>query len=186
MVPIHEQGDGKGIGYSLEGFTERFDAICAEHVKRKRAASFAFLFYDRRDEAFRQILKDQGVFAKLDRLTNSKISLFYLHAASEAGAEAFNSRFLERLGLTGATLPCVVFFRFREGAVENPEAICLDQANLIHGFHELYGVIEERIGSKPHQMTNGHTALRWIKVTGKFLGVEAIRGAIREGLQYVV
>ena len=182
MIPIFEQGDGRGIGLGLDEFTERFDAICAERLTANRAASFAFIFYDFNDRSFRRLLKDLGVFAQLDRLIRNKLSLFYLHTSGREGVEAFNSRFMQRLGLTGATLPCVVFFRIRKGEVENLEAVCLDQANLIHGFHELYGVVQDQIDEKAHKKPDGKSRLRWIKSSSKFVAIEAMRFTIREGI----
>jgi len=185
MVPIFEQGDGRGIGLTLEGFSERFDQICAEHLKAKRAASFALIFYDFRDRSFRQVIDDLGVFAELDRLTGKKMSLFYLHTSSRKGTEAFNDRFLARLGVEGTTLPCVAFFKFRKNEMQDLEVVCLDQANLIHGFNELYGVVEERVDQTP-RLKMGKSALKWATNGGKAVAFEIFRLAIREGLSSVV
>lgn len=185
MVPIFEQGSGSGIGHGVESFIERFDQICVQHLKSKRAASFAFVFYDFHDRTTKKIMKDMGVFAQLDRLTGSKMSLFYLHTSSREGAEAFNTHFLQRLGIEEATLPCVAFFNFKDGEIENLEVACLDNANLIHGFHELYGVVEQRVQRKPPQKAIRTAALRWLKGGSKEVAVEALKDVIAEGLVHI-
>ena len=113
MIPIYEQGSGNGIGHGLDSFLNRFDFICAEHRKEGRAKAFAFIFYDFTDKAIRHILKNQGVFAKLDRLSGKELSVFYLHTGTRHAIETFNINFLAALGVEDrASLPCVVFFRY--------------------------------------------------------------------------
>jgi hypothetical protein len=122
MIPIYEQGSGNGIGHGLQSFLRRFDEICAEHLAKGRAKSFAFIFYDFTDQAIRKVLKNQGVFAQLDRLSGKELSVFYLHAGTKAAVEAFNAHFFGALGIEGqATLPCAVFFRVQKGAIEDVE-----------------------------------------------------------------
>ena len=186
MIPIYEQGDGRGIGHSLESFIERFDAICAEHLRTERAASFAFIFYDFKDEYIRQILADQGVFAKLDRLTGRKMSLFYLNASGRKSIRLFNDQFLARLGLEGAALPCLIFFDFRHGEIEDLEMVCIEHGNLVHGFHELYEAVKARIERTPRQQAAGGTTLRWIKSSAKFVTVEVVRAMLRQGLTQIL
>jgi hypothetical protein len=74
MIPIYEQGRGKGIGHSSKSFSQRFEELCREHLQEGRARAFAFIFYDFEDQQFRTVLKDEGVFAKLDRLSGSNLS----------------------------------------------------------------------------------------------------------------
>lgn len=185
MIPIFEQKDGKGYGHGMQSFVERFDEICAEHLKAKRAASFAFVFRDFKDFAMTQIMRDQGVFAQLDRLSGTKLSLFFLHTSSRVGTQAFNEYFMSRLGIADATLPCVAFFDFRKGEIENVRVACLDQNNLIHGFHELYRAIELRIRERKVEPLSGK-ALRWIKGGSKIIVTEAFKGAFREGVTILV
>jgi hypothetical protein len=57
MIPIFEQGPGKGMGHSLRSFHERFDKIYREHIHVGRAKAFAFIFYDFTDEHLRRLLR---------------------------------------------------------------------------------------------------------------------------------
>jgi hypothetical protein len=58
VIPIYEQGTGKGIGHSVESFLERFEEIAISHIADGRAKSLAFVFYDYHDSEFKRILKD--------------------------------------------------------------------------------------------------------------------------------
>ncbi len=180
MIPIYEQGSGKGIGHNLDSFLRRFEAICAEHQRSGRAKSFAFIFYDFVDRGLRHVLKDQGVFAQLDRLSGSELSIFYLHTGTRHSVELFNSEFLSRLSVDpDVTPPCVVFFKLSTDGFKDIAVAQLDSANLLHGFHELYGVIERYLQSSPETPKTESRALRWIKSGSKFLSFEALRAALR-------
>lgn len=185
MIPIYEQGSGNGIGHGLSSFLGRFDEICAEHLTKGRAKSFAFIFYDFTDQAIRKILKNQGVFAQLDRLSGKELSVFYLHAGTKATVEAFNAHFFSALGIEGqAMLPCVVFFRVREVAIEDVEIAQLESADLIHGFPELYGAIQQYLSAKPAASGEPSRAIRWLKGGAKFLSVELFRAALKKGMEF--
>lgn len=146
MIPIYEQGGGRGIGHGSDGFLRRFRQILQEHVDAERAKAFAFLFYDFNDHIFKKVLKDQGVFVELDRLSGNNLSLFYLHAGGRKVVNDFNKTFLSKLGIDKqVNLPCVVFFKFNKGKIENVFAVQLENTNLIHGFKELYDVIQRYI-----------------------------------------
>ena len=184
MIPIYEQSSGNGIGHGLQSFLGRFDEICAEHLAKGRAKSFAFIFYDFTDQAIRKILKNQGVFAQLDRLSGKELSVFYLHAGTKAAVEAFNAHFFSALGIKGrAELPCVVFFRVQKGAVEDVEIAQLESADLVHGFHELYGAIQQYLSASPAASTEPSRAIRWLKGGAKFLSVEGFRAALKNGFE---
>jgi hypothetical protein len=138
------KGDGHGIGHSLESFLRRFDEICTEHIKAKRAKAFALILYDFGNQDLRRILKDQGSFAILDRLAGSILNVFYLHTGSSEGIKRFNELLLAKLDVQEkATLPCVVFFKVGGDGVCDIVVAQLDNANLIHGFRELFGVLED-------------------------------------------
>jgi hypothetical protein len=185
MIPIYEQGSGNGIGHELSSFTRRFDEICTEHLSKGRAKSFAFIFYDFTDQDIREILKNQGVFTHLDRLSGRELSIFYLHAGKKATVEAFNNHFFSALGIEGqTTLPCVVFFRVREDAIEDVEIAQLESADLIHGFSELYGAIQQYISAKPVASAKSSRAIRWLKGGSKFLSVELFRAALKKGMEF--
>jgi hypothetical protein len=154
MIPIYEQGTGHGIGHCLNSFLARFELLCQEHLREGRARAFAFVFYDFCDEEFRRILRDQGVFTQLDRLSGTNLSLFYLHAGGgRTTVDRFNGKFLERLGVdSDVQLPCVVFFHVKEDKIEDISIAQLESTNLIHGFHELYSVIERYINGNLDEM----------------------------------
>lgn len=184
MIPIYEQGRGNGIGHSLKSFVDRFDSICAEHLASGRAQSFAFIFYDFTDHELHSILKDQGAFAQLDRLAGKELSIFYLHAGTRAAVEAFNTHFFSALGVTDqATLPCVVFFRVEDSQVSDIEIAQLESANLIHGFHELYGAIESYLKLQTANSDKPSRAIRWLKSGTKFLSIELFRAALKRGFE---
>lgn len=184
MIPIYEQGSGNGIGHGLSSFLRRFDQICTEHLSEGRAKSFAFIFYDFTDQAIRKILKNEGVFAQLDRLSGKELSVFYLHAGAKTTIEAFNAYFFSELGIEGqATLPCVVFFRIRESTIEDVEIAQLESADLIHGFSELYGAIQQYLSAKPAASAESSRSIRWLKGGVKFLSVELFRAALKKGME---
>ncbi|NIK02188.1 hypothetical protein ACCP99_13525 [Xanthomonas sp. NCPPB 3443] len=184
MIPIFEQGSGNGIGHGLQSFLRRFDEICVEHLAKGRAKSFAFIFYDFTDQAIREVLKNQGVFAQLDRLSGKELSVFYLHAGTKAAVDAFNAHFFDALGIKDqATLPCVVFFRLQEGAVEDVEIAQLENADLVHGFHELYGAIQQYLSASPAASIGPSRAIRWLKGGAKFLSIEVFRAALKKGFE---
>jgi hypothetical protein len=187
MIPIYEQGTGNGIGHSLESFQRRFDQICADHLAKGRARSFAFIFYNFHDHEFRRILKDQGAFAKLDRLSGSELSLFYLHAGRKSAVDSFNGYFLSALEVKDeASLPCVVFFRVKENEVIDVEIAELESSNLIHGFHELYVAVESYLESHSAAPTSESRAIRWIKGGAKFVSVEVFRAALKQALGHIL
>ncbi len=187
MIPIYEQGDGRGIGHSLDTFLTRFDAICEQHLNDRRARAFAFIFYDFSDAALRQILHDQGVFAQLDRLAGRNLSLFYLHTGSQQAVMKFNTVFLLKLGVEGsAQPPCVVFFKIARDEINDLRVIQLDHTNLIHGFHELYGVIEAYIKEDLRAEYRPPSTLLWLKNSSKFIALEVFRAALKKALSVVM
>lgn len=184
MIPIYEQGQGKGIGHGLDSFLDRFDSICKKHLHDGRAKAFAFIFYDFTDRVTKRILQDQGVFAKLDRLSGSELSLFYLHAGTEHAIERFNNTFLSALGVTEtATLPCIVFFRVKNTQIEDVSSVQLENQDLIHGFSELEEVVKGYISGELSDLNPGYRALKWIKSSAQFLGIEVFRAALRKSLE---
>lgn len=182
MIPIYEQSGGKSLGYTVNTFSKRFEEVCKEHLAQKRAKAFAFIFYDFDDKEFRKVLEDDGVFAKLDRLSGEDLSIFYLHSAGRTMVERFNAGFITRLGLNQSKLqlPCVVFFRFRNEQVTDIAATPLESANLIHGLSELQAVIDSyRVASSCTQHTTLQY-LRWIPSTLKFITLEVFRVMVSE------
>lgn len=181
MIPLYEQGDGRGIGHSSESFIHRFDEICQAHLASGRAKSFAFIFYDFRNKELRRVLKDEGVFTELDRLSGSELSIFFLHAASEKGLRKFNQTFLKRLGVDGdGRLPCVVFFSLANGRLENLKIVSLESPNLIHGFRELHKIVEDHLQEPKSGQAPSSRKRGLILEGGRFIAIETFRGALRE------
>ncbi len=129
MIPIYEQGKGQGIGYGFNDFLRRFVTICEEHQHDQRAR--AFILYDFENKAIRKVLKLQGGFARLDRLSGHDLSIFYLHGASRDIFRAFNEIFMSSFGLSQThQLPLILFFNLRDGGVEDVEVYPLEQDNI--------------------------------------------------------
>jgi hypothetical protein len=187
MYPIQEQGHKRGIGHGLESFLQRFDAICQEHLKDHRAKSFAFIFYDFADNDLRKILKDQRVFAELDRLSGTQLSIFYLNTGSKEAVNRFNTAFLGKLGVIDkATLSCVIFFTVRNNGIEDIAIAQLDNADLVHGFQELYGAIERYIETGVNQAGVGARALKCLKAGGILVGVVVFKEALKGAVELIV
>jgi hypothetical protein len=179
VVPIFEQGRGQGIGHSSESFSQRFDELCREHLREGRAKAFAFIFYDFHDQQFKQVLRNQGVFTQLDRLSGNKLSVFYLHSGNREAVRHFNTEFLTRLGLReGVILPCVVFFKVEDDQITDVKAVHLESADLIHGLHELYGVIEDYISDSASTPPRESKYLKWVKSGAEIITVEAFKAGI--------
>lgn len=193
MFPIFEQGKGKGIGHSKVSFIERFSEICRKHLAEKRARAFAFIFYDFRDSDLQRILKDQGVFAKLDRLSGTELSIFYLHVGKRPNEgkrqaiEKFNEHFLSALGVTDKVgLPCIVFFKVRDDQINEVEIAQLESGDLIHGFQELYSAVEHYLAASPAAPASGSTALKWFTIGIKFLGIQMFSTALSRAFSAIV
>ncbi len=186
MNPIFKQGSGKGIGNSILEFHERFDELCHEHLQLKRAKAFALIFYNFGDRDLQKILENQGAFAKLDRLSGQNLTIFYLDSASKELATYFNSHFLSKLGVAGETAPpCIVFFKLSGDKIGDVATVRLDNANLLHGVHELCSVVDSYLKAQTNEFRTQAKYLRWIKGGVKFIGIEAFRSALRKALEHL-
>lgn len=146
MVTIFEQGQGQGIGYSLNSFLRRFIDICEEHLENGRAKAFAFLLYDFKNQHIKDILKNKGGFAQLDRLSGNDLSLFYLDSDNRRLIKAFNEIFLGVFEIkNGYQLPFVLFFTVADREVTNIEIVELEQTDLMFSFKELYDITNNYI-----------------------------------------
>jgi hypothetical protein len=181
MNRIFEQSEGRGKGYELPDFLDRFGGICAEHLRTGRAKAFAFVLYDFQDASVRNVLKDEEGFLELDRLSGTDLSVFYLHETDRDYVPKFNAKFLQLLGVAGeARTPCVVFFRMENGRIADTSVANLDSRNLLISFHELYDVLE-RFRDKAGK---SHTkVLRIIAATAKSVGLDTVSGLLAEGLE---
>lgn len=146
MIPIYEQGKGEGIGYGLDNFLSRFISICEQHKKDLRAKAFAFILYDFENEAIRKVLKLQGGFARLDRLSGRDLSIFYLHSGNRGIFRAFNEIFMGAFDLKKSYhLPLILFFNLEDGDVENVDVFPLQQDNLAFAFDEVFRIVEDYV-----------------------------------------
>lgn len=182
MIPIFEQRSGKGIGYGFDTFMERFEEIAIEHYKTNKAKSFAFIFYDFTDIDFKNILKDEGVFATLDRLSGPELSVFYLHSDSSRLTCRYNSTIISALGVKAeARPPCVVFCKASDNGFKDISVALLESPDIIHGFLELYKVIESYIDGGNY--TESPKYIQWVKSSVKFVSLESIKAMVREVLK---
>ena len=146
MVPIFEQGQGNGIGHSFETFLRRFIEICEEHLENGRAKSCALILYDFQDDSTKKVLRNQGGFARLDRLSGRDLSVFYIHSGNKKMIRAFNDIFLGAFEIENKSkLPFVLFFNVVDREVTNLEIVELEQSNILFAFEELYTIIENYI-----------------------------------------
>lgn len=148
MIPIFEQGDSQGIGHSFDTFIKRFREICKNHIETQRAHAFAFIFYDFDDSNLKNILKSNGGFARLDRLSGKKLSVFYLHSNNRKLNSHFNKIFRYVFEIEeNVSLPFVLFLKF-DGKIKEIEDLKiseLEQDNPMFAFNELYETIEAYI-----------------------------------------
>ena len=146
MNPIFEQGKGHGIGYGYGTFLKQFINICNEHLKTRRAKSFAFILYDFHDENIKTILKEQGVFTQLDRLSGKDLTVFYIDSGKKKLIKEFNKIFLGAFEIEDKfQKPLVLFFNISNNEVEDIEVVELHQENLIFAFKELYDILSNYI-----------------------------------------
>jgi hypothetical protein len=173
VITIYEQGRGNGIGHGYYSFERRFEEIC----RSKSNQAFAFIFYDFSDHGLRTVLKDKGVFAQLDRLSGNTLSIFYLHSAGDLLGR-FNEAFTKAIGISETEIPCVAFFRWTKDRFSDASVVPLENTDLIHAFHELYGVIET-FKQKKSIASTSLKYIRWLPGAARFVSLEAMRTALR-------
>jgi hypothetical protein len=183
MNPIFEQRKGKGVGYSgISAFHARFEHLCEARPER----AFAFIFYDFKSD-LKKVLKDQGVFAQLGRLSGDWLDIFYLHSCRSSRIERFDETILKTLGIDDASIPCIVFFRWKDGAFTDILVVPLESASLMHGFQELHAVIDAyKAKRKPPTQENGALKyFRWIPGALRFVTQEAVKAALKGGMDHL-
>ena len=182
MIPIYEQGDGRGIGHSQRSFLEKFDQIIMQHSVEGRAKKFCFMLYNFKDFHIKEIIKDIGFFAEMDRLTGHHISLFYLHSdASQKSVEKYNVAVKNLLGdSVELNLPCLVFFEWSGEYICNISVVYLENPNLIHGFREIEREVSNYICDHQGDEANEKGVLSKVYTGGRFFTLETVRGFIRE------
>jgi hypothetical protein len=155
MIPIFEQGQGNGIGHSFDTFLRRFIEICEEHLENGRAKSFAFILYDFQDDSTKNVLRNQGGFARLDRLSGRDLSVFYIHSDNKRLIRAFNDIFLGAFEIeNNSQLPFVLFFNVCDREVTDIEIVELEHSNILFAFEELYKIIENYIERMKNNSVN--------------------------------
>jgi hypothetical protein len=187
MIPIYEQGKGQGIGYGFNNFLTRFVTICEEHQRNQRARAFAFILYDFENTAIKKVLKLQGGFARLDRLSGHDLSVFYLHGGSRDICQTFNEIFMGSFGLSQThQLPLVLFFNMRDGDVEDIEVFPLEQDNISFAFDEVFGIIEDYVKKmRTPQIPLSKQNKAWvaIKKIGKVAGEKTLEVLISKAVE---
>jgi hypothetical protein len=149
MIPVFEQGKGEGIGHSYHHFLNHFLNICNDHIENDRAKSFAFILYNFYDDHIRTILKKQGVFAELDRLSGNELSIFYLNSDEQDLIESFNTIFLGAFEVEDKLKkPFVLFFKIYGNEVEDVVIVELEQSDLTFAFKELYDIIQKYLARR--------------------------------------
>lgn len=182
MIPVYEQGCGRGIGLDRQSFQNRIEQIIKNKMSEGEEKAFALIFYDFRDKNLRRILKDDDVFTKLDRLSGRELSIFYLHSGSDEFIKSFNKQFIKKLKIVGdVNLPCVVFFRTSEKGLVDISIASIYSDKITHGFQELYEIIRSYVSDNPLQAKPKN--INWIKSSIKFLSLESMRVLISEFLK---
>lgn len=185
MYPVYEIGQEHGLGFSLKQFLKRFEAICENHIDQGRAKAFAFIFNPRTNTSLSRLLNDRDLFVELDRLAGDTLTVFYLQNPNDQYHQAFNRTFLNKLGVEEhAEPPCIVFFRYEKGRVEDVSIVELESYHPVLGFKELYDVIQEYVENGAQ--TKEHRIGKMIKASGQFLTLEFFRAALKQMLsQYL-
>jgi hypothetical protein len=185
MFPINEQSSGKGIGLGLDSFLKRFDSICNDPLQNNQAKAFAFIFYNFEDQEFRRVLKSERVFYTLDRLAGKNLCVFYLHTGGMESVQRFNTAFLSTLGIEEvATPPCVAFFKVKNRNITDVIEVQLNSADLIHGFHELYGVIERFVEADTSRIGDDLKSLKLHKSGEGIIALEVFRAVLKKVIDF--
>ena len=185
MVPIQEQGHKSGIGYSYKPFLNRLIEICESHLENKRAKSFAFIFYAFHNQQIRDIFKNQGGFARLDRLSGKDLSVFYIDSENEYVVNEFNQIFLGAFEIQDEIeLPSVVFFKLDNGEVENVQIVELTEPDRMFAFEELFSSIKSYLKDSTEIVTPKRNLIPELVEKTKKIGVEQlIKLIIQQGLK---
>lgn len=179
MIEIYESGSGGGIGHGLQDFMDRFDQICRDHIKDKRAKSFAFIFYNFGDKNLQKVLRNRGVFAKLNDLSGDEVSVFTLHARSAHAVEAFNLMFLSVLGVPDTKPPCVVFFKLVDNQIGDVQVVTLDSPDLVHSLDELKSILGDYLKAEKEATGRSEKYWKFSRGVGKFVAIEAVKEGIK-------
>jgi hypothetical protein len=188
MIPIYEQKNGRGIGYSTDDFFKRFGEICTEHAQISESSKFAFILYDFSSQ-LRQLLREQGVFAELDRLARDRISVFYLHTASRQDHARFRDFSAETFGVEVAeAIPCLVQFEVSKlGDVARVHVLRLQASEGYMAFHELYTQLESFASSahEPDRPRTRRSLVDFLSTAGKTFLNESLRTLAQDAIRHL-
>ena len=169
MIPIFEQGKGNGIGHSFDSFLRRFSDICEKSKSENIRKTFAFILYNFNDENLKQILKDDGVFTKLDRLTGSYLDVFYLNSNDSEIFDNFNNIIIHSFDFyEELKLPALIFFDFFNRDIENVEIIEIEMENKYTGFQEISEILRKHIQNENKIYKNKVTKKNGLKILSSF------------------
>src|SRR5260221_8764507 len=183
MIPIYEQGKGKGIGHTFDTFLSRFIEICEGQLEDGRSKAFAFILYDFTDKRIKEVLRNQGVFTRLDRLSGNELSVFYLDSDNKRLLYSFNDTFLKVFDVPQTRiLPFVMFFKIINRDAKDVEIIELEQSNIMFAFNELYEVIENYIAKG--NLDVNKSEIKSSKVLRFFKSVKKI--TVEKFLEYLI
>ena len=190
MIPIYEQGKGKGIGHTFDTFLSRFIEICEGQLEDGRSKAFAFILYDFTDKRIKEVLRNQGVFTRLDRLSGNELSVFYLDSDNKRLLYAFNDTFLKVFDVPQTRiLPFVMFFKIINRDAKDVEIIELEQSNIMFAFNELYEVIENYIAKGNLDVNKSEIksskVLRFFKSVKKITVEKFLEYLINKAIEYM-
>ncbi|NUF17402.1 hypothetical protein, partial [Acinetobacter lactucae] len=166
-----------GIGCDINTFLTHFYTIASHHIRMRRAKNFAFIFYDFTDKEFKRVLKREGIFARLDRLSGNDMTIFYIHTGSSMETmHKFNQKFMQLFGLQkDSPLPCIVFCRTDDTGFRDISIADLSSFDSMTYFHELYDSVEKYIQDGSEAVNNQYT---WFKRVNKFVALEVVKAFI--------
>lgn len=169
MIPIFEQGKGNGIGHSFDSFLRRFSDICEKSKSENIRKTFAFILYNFNDEYLKQILKNDGVFTKLDRLTGNYLDVFYLNSNDSEIFGNFNKIIIHSFDFyEELKLPAIIFFDFFNRNIENVEILEIEMKNKYTGFHEISEILKKHIKNENKIYENKVTEKKGLKILSSF------------------
>ena len=73
MIPVYQQGQGEGIGCSIDDFEQRL-------ISTSDGAKVAIILRDFTNREIAKSLKRLNVFANLDRLSRTRLSIYYANS----------------------------------------------------------------------------------------------------------
>lgn len=156
MFRIEMPAGDFGRGLASEEFKARFVALCEEHRASDRALVFGAILYSFKDAAVIKTLEDPDYWKALNELAGHYASIFVFYSpltdpqapddywskqeASDArvALAEINQWFLKGARLT---LPAILFFQVKDGAVIDGTAVALKAERLDESFLEMKSIL---------------------------------------------